>query len=53
MRGRGRCWFTVESKSFKISIEERGNLVGCILESSKGFCAWIKFGEKNLGLILE
>lgn len=34
-------------------IEDRGNLVGCTLRSSKSFCAQIKFGDQNLVLDLE
>ncbi|KAL6323907.1 hypothetical protein AAG906_005904 [Vitis piasezkii] len=44
----GKSWFAVESKTFEISIEEiRGKLRGVILERSKGFFSWIKFGEKS------
>ena len=33
----GKCWFAVESKTFKISIEEvQGKQRGIILEMSKG-----------------
>ena len=44
----------MESKTFKISIEEiRGKLRGVILERSKGFSSWIKFGEKSFSFLLE
>ena len=50
----GKCWFAVESKTFEISIEVvRGKLRGTILERSKGFSSWIRFGEKSLSLLLE
>ena len=50
----GKCWFAVESKTFKISIEEvQGKQRGIILERSKGFSSWIRFGEKSLCYLLE
>ena len=50
----GKSWFAVESKTFKISIEEiRGKPRGIILERSKGFSSWIKFGEKSFSFLLE
>ncbi|RVX01039.1 hypothetical protein CK203_022861 [Vitis vinifera] len=50
----GKSWFSVESKAFEISIEVvRGKLRGTILERSKGFSSWIRFGEKSLSLLLE
>ena len=50
----GKSWFAVESKTFEISIEEtRGKLRGVILERSKGFSSWIKFGEKSLSSLVE
>ena len=50
----GKSWFAVESKTFEISIEEiRGKLRGVILERSKGFSSWIKFGEKSFSSLLE
>ena len=50
----GKCWFAVESKTFEISIEvARGKLRGIILERSKGFSSWIRFGEKSLSYLLE
>ena len=50
----GKSWFAVESKTFEISIEEiRGKLRRVILERSKGFSSWIKFGEKSFSSLLE
>ncbi|RVW50374.1 hypothetical protein CK203_086394 [Vitis vinifera] len=50
----GKSWFAMESKTFEISIEEiRGKLRGVILERSKGFSSWIKFGEKSFSSLLE
>ena len=50
----GKSWFAVESKTFEISIEEiQGKLRGVILERSKGFSSWIKFGEKSFSSLLE
>ena len=50
----GKSWFAMESKTFEISIEEvRGKQRGIILEMSKGFSSWIKFGEKSLSYLLE
>ena len=50
----GKSWFAVESKTFEISIEEtRDKLRGVIMERSKGFSSWIKFGEKSLSSLLE
>ncbi|RVW25599.1 hypothetical protein CK203_107707 [Vitis vinifera] len=42
---RGKCWFAIESKTFEVSIEEvRGKLRGTIVERSRGFSSWIRFG---------
>ena len=50
----GSCWFAVESKTFEISVEVFGKkLRGIIVERSKGFTSWIRFGESNLGCLLE
>ena len=50
----GKCWFAVESKTFEISIEVvRGKPRGIILEKSKGFSYWIRFGENSLSFLLE
>ena len=54
MREGGRCWFAMESKSFEISVEEvGGKLRGIILEKSRGFSSWIRFGEFNLRCLLD
>lgn len=53
MRGRS-CWFAIESKLFEVSVEEvRGKLKGIILERSRGFSSWIRFGELSLRNLLE
>ena len=50
----GKSWFVVEFKTFEISMEEVwGKHRGIILEMSKGFSSWIKFGEKSLSYPLE
>ena len=54
MREGGRCWFAMESKSFEISVKEiGGKLRGIILEKSRGFSSWIRFGEFSLRCLLE
>ena len=53
-RGGGRSWFAVDSKSFEISISSiRGKLHGTILERSKGFSNWIRFGDSSSRCLLE
>ena len=53
MRG-GKCWFAIESKTFEVSIEEvRGKLRGTIVERSRGFSSWIRFGVASLRKLLE
>ena len=53
MRGRS-CWFEIELKSFEVLVEEvRGKLKGIILERSRGFSSWIRFGELSLRNLLE
>ena len=53
MRG-GKCWFAIESKTFEVSLEEvRGKLRGTIVERSRGFSSWIKFGVTSLRKFLE
>ena len=53
MRG-AKSWFPVESKSFKISLEEvGGKLSGRIVERSKGFSSWIRFREFSLCNLLD
>lgn len=47
MRG-GTMWFLVESKSFEILVEVvRDRLKGVIVERSKRFSSWIRFGEPS------
>ncbi|RVW76027.1 hypothetical protein CK203_055303 [Vitis vinifera] len=51
--GGGRCCFVVESKSFEILINPSGGkLRGIIMERSKGFSNWIRFGEFGLRCLL-
>ncbi|RVW37083.1 hypothetical protein CK203_084577 [Vitis vinifera] len=53
MRG-GKCWFAIESKTFDVSLEEvRGKLRGTIVERSRGFSSWIRFGVTSLRKFLE
>ena len=50
----GRIWFVVKSVSFKISVEVVGEkLRGIIMERSKGFSSWIRFGRLSLCCLLE
>ena len=50
----GRCWFGVDSKSFEISVDVSGErLKGIIVEKSRGFTSWIRFGNLNLCCLLE
>ena len=45
----GKTWFTIEAKSFEISIEEKGKkLRGCIWERCKGATSWVRFGDSSL-----
>ena len=52
-----RKWFSINSKSFEISVEGEGSKQkGFITERRKGFVSWIRFGEvglKNLLLRVE
>ena len=51
--GGGRCCFVVESKSFEILIySSGGKLRGIIMERSKGFSNWIRFGDYGLRSLL-
>ncbi|KAL6318438.1 hypothetical protein AAG906_041204 [Vitis piasezkii] len=53
MRG-GRSWFAVDSKSFEISVDVfREKLKGIIVERSRGFTSWIRFGSLSLCCLLE
>ena len=50
----GRCWFGVDSKSFEISVDVSGErLKGIIVEKSRGFTSWIRFGNFSLCCLLE
>ena len=50
----GRCWFGVELKTFEINIEEhKGKVCGKICERGPKFSSWIRFGGKDLSLLLE
>ena len=50
----GRCWFSVETKSFEISVKETGGkLRGVILERSKGCSSWIHFRHVSLECLLQ
>lgn len=53
MRG-GSCWFAVEMRSFKISIEKvLGKLKDVIMERGRGFTSGTKFGKTSLSCFLE
>ena len=53
MRG-GKCQFAIESKTFEVSLEQvRGKLRGIIVERSRGFSSWIRFGVASLRKFLE
>ena len=53
MRG-GKRWFVIESKTFEVSVEEvRGKIRGTIVERSRGFSFWIRFGVSSLKKFLE
>ena len=50
----GKCWFVVDSKSFEISVDVYGErLKGIIVEMSRGFTSWIRFGNLSLCCLLE
>ncbi|RVW84524.1 hypothetical protein CK203_041270 [Vitis vinifera] len=50
----GRCWFAVDSKSFEISVEVFGKRCkGIIVERSRGFTSWVRFGSFSLCCLLE
>ncbi|RVX19200.1 hypothetical protein CK203_008571 [Vitis vinifera] len=54
MKGGGRCWFAVDSKSFEISVEVFGERCkGIIVERSRGFTSWVRFGSFSLCCLLE
>ena len=53
MRG-GRSCFAMDSKSFEISVDVFGEkLKGIIMERSRGFTSWIKFGGLSLCCLME
>ena len=53
MRG-GKDGWLLNRNSFEISVEETSRKVkGVIVERSKGFVSWIRFGSKGLGSLLE
>ena len=53
MRG-GKSGFAVDAKSFEISVDAfREKLKGIIMERSRGFTSWIKFGGLSLCCLLE
>ena len=50
----GSFWFGVELKSFEIFLESlNGKMVERIVERGRGFSSWIRFGERDLSLLLE
>ena len=50
----GSCWFVVDSKSFEISVDVFGKKEnGIIVERSRGFTSWIRFGRSSLCWLLE
>ena len=50
----GQCWFSVDSKSFDLSVEEvDGRLKGVVVEQGKGFSTCIRFKELSLRYSLE
>ena len=52
--GSQRCWFAVDSKIFECSVEVVGSrLQGVILERSRGYSSWIRFGLSSLSFLLE
>ena len=49
-----KFWVAIESKTFEVSIEEvKGKLKGIIVERSRGFSSWIRFGVASLRNLLE
>ena len=49
-----RSWFAVDSKSFEIYVDVFGEKCkGIIVERSRGFTSWIKFGSLSLCCLLE
>ena len=53
LRG-GKGWFAVEKKSFEIYVEDLGErLRGVIVERSRSFSSWIRFGQQGLESLLQ
>ena len=49
-----KFWVAIESKTSEVSIEEiKGKLKGIIVERSRGFSSWIRFGVSSLRKLLE
>ena len=47
-------WFSIDSKSFEITMEGGGNkLKGIITKWRKGFVSWIRFEEADLVKLLK
>ena len=50
----GKCWFSVDSKTFEISIgEAKGKVSGRVCERSPNFSSWVRFSGKGLAFLLE
>ena len=50
----GRSCFAMDSKSFEISVDVFGEkLKGIIMERSRGFTSWIRFGGLSLCCLME
>ena len=48
-----RGWFSVDSKSFEISLEGEGKkFKGIITEIRRGIASWIRFGEEGIRNLL-
>ena len=53
-RLRKRVWFTIEAKSFEITVDGVGRrLKYVITERSRGVVAWIRFGEEGVRTLLK
>ena len=49
-----RVWFTIEAKSFEITVDGGGRrLKYVITERSRGVVAWIRFGEEGVRTLLK
>ena len=50
----GKCWFGVDSKTFKISINEaKGKVFGTVSEKGPNFSSWVCFSGKSLIFLLK